>query len=75
MRRLCEIARPWCEDLGGEPQTVFARCDADPLAAASIARMHQAQLQDSAEVVKISRPGIAEAIAADLRLLAQRGAL
>ncbi|MDP2741893.1 MAG: AarF/UbiB family protein [Hydrogenophaga sp.] len=58
------------EDLGGEPETIFARFDAEPLAAASIAQVHRAQLHDGTEViVKIRRPGIASIIEADLRLL------
>ncbi len=64
------------EDLGGEPETVFARFDTEPLAAASIAQVHRAQLQDGTEVVvKIRRPGIADTIAADLRLLGRLAAL
>ncbi len=58
------------EDLGGEPEAVFARFDAEPLAAASIAQVHRAQLADGTEVVvKIRRPGIRDVIEADLRLL------
>ena len=58
------------EDLGAEPEVVFARFDTEPLAAASIAQVHRAQLQDGTEViVKIRRPGIREVIEADLRLL------
>ncbi|GAA6142368.1 AarF/UbiB family protein [Hydrogenophaga sp. 5NK40-0174] len=58
------------EDLGGEPETVFARFDHEPLAAASIAQVHGAQLKDGTEVVvKVRRPGIADVIDADLRLL------
>jgi len=58
------------EDLGGAPETVFARFDAEPLAAASIAQVHRAQLHDGTEVVvKIRRPGIAAVIEADLALL------
>jgi ubiquinone biosynthesis protein len=64
------------EDLGGEPETVFARFDAEPLAAASIAQVHRAQLQDGTEVVvKIRRPGITTTIDADLRLLARLAAI
>jgi len=60
------------EDLGNEPEAVFARFDTEPLAAASIAQVHRAQLHDGTEViVKIRRPGIADTIAADLRLLAR----
>lgn len=58
------------EDLGGEPEEVFAWFDPEPLAAASIAQVHRARLHDGTEVVvKIRRPGIREVIDADLRLL------
>lgn len=58
------------EDLGAEPEAVFARFDAEPLAGASIAQVHRAALADGTEViVKIRRPGIHEVIEADLRLL------
>ncbi len=64
------------EDLGGEPETVFARFDPEPLAAASIAQVHRAQLQDGTEaIVKIRRPGIADTIASDLRLLGRLATL
>ncbi|HKX95638.1 MAG TPA: AarF/UbiB family protein [Methylibium sp.] len=64
------------EDLGGEPEQVFARFDAAPLAAASIAQVHRAALADGREVVvKIRRPGIVEVIEADLRLLERLAAL
>ncbi|MDZ4075849.1 MAG: AarF/UbiB family protein [Hylemonella sp.] len=64
------------EDLGDEPEAVFARFDTEPLAAASIAQVHRAQLKDGSEVVvKIRRPGIREVIEADLRLLDRLAAL
>jgi ubiquinone biosynthesis protein len=64
------------EDLGGEPEAVFARFDTEPLAAASIAQVHRAQLHDGTEVVvKIRRPGITDTIEADLRLLARLAAI
>ena len=64
------------EDLGAEPEEVFAWFDPAPLAAASIAQVHRARLQDGTEVVvKIRRPGIADVIDADLRLLARLAAL
>ncbi len=57
-------------DLGGEPQTVFAHFEAVALAGASIAQVHRARLHDGTQViVKIRRPGIADTIEADLRLL------
>jgi ubiquinone biosynthesis protein len=65
-----------CDALGGEPEAVFAWFDAVPLAAASIAQVHRARLHDGTEVVvKIRRPGIADTIAADLRLLQRLAAL
>jgi ubiquinone biosynthesis protein len=72
-----ELLRPQLrEDLGGEPEEVFARFDTEPLAAASIAQVHRAQLKDGTEVVvKIRRPGITAVIEADLRLLARLAAL
>ena len=64
------------EDLGGEPEEVFAWFDPEPLAAASIAQVHRARLHDGTEVVvKIRRPGIREVIDADLRLLDRLAAL
>ena len=64
------------EDLGAEPEEVFAWFDAMPLAAASIAQVHRARLHDGREVVvKIRRPGIADTIQADLRLLQRLAAL
>jgi ubiquinone biosynthesis protein len=58
------------EDLGGEPEAVFAHFEPQPLAAASVAQVHRARLHDGTEViVKIRRPAIREVIEADLRLL------
>jgi ubiquinone biosynthesis protein len=55
---------------------VFAWFDTTPLAAASIAQVHRARLHDGTEViVKIRRPGIADTIEADLRLLLRLAAL
>ncbi|KAF1725445.1 MAG: AarF/UbiB family protein [Pseudoxanthomonas sp.] len=58
------------EDLGAEPEAVFARVEHKPLAAASLAQAHRAWLADgSAVVLKIRRPGIRDTVEADLRLL------
>ena len=60
------------EDLGGEPEQVFARFDPEPVAAASIAQVHRARLHDGSEVaVKVRRPDIVDTVEADLRLLAR----
>jgi ubiquinone biosynthesis protein len=58
------------EDLGGDPDTVFAQLDHVPMAAASLAQAHRAVLHDGTEVVlKVRRPGIRDVVEADLRLL------
>jgi len=58
------------EDLGAEPEDVFAKIERAPLAAASLAQAHRAWLADgSAVVLKIRRPGIRDTVEADLRLL------
>lgn len=68
---------PWAEihaqltiDLGAPPEEVFATINPQPLAAASIAQVHRACLEDGSEVVvKVRRPGIRPLIEADLRWL------
>lgn len=74
---LFELLRPQLrEDLGGEPETVFAHFETEPLAAASIAQVHRATLHDGTEVVvKIRRPGIDRIIEADLRLMQRLAAV
>jgi ubiquinone biosynthesis protein len=57
--------------LGAPPATVFRDLQTEPLAAASVAQVHLAKLQDGTPVVlKIRRPGIRPKIEADLRILA-----
>ena len=71
-----KLLPPLREALGGEPEAVFARFDTEPLAAASIAQVHRAQLKDGTEViVKIRRPGITDIVEADLRLLGRLAAV
>jgi ubiquinone biosynthesis protein len=56
--------------LGETPETAFARFDAEPLAAASIAQVHRATTHDGRDVVlKIRRPGVRKRMEADLRLI------
>jgi len=67
-----EIRAQLVEDLGDEPEALFAAFDPEPLAAASIAQVHRATLRDgTAVVLKIRRPGIREVVEADLRLIAR----
>ncbi len=65
-----EIVEQLEEDLGGPIADVLDSVDLDPLAAASIAQVHQATLKTGEKVIlKIRRPGIRDIINADLRLL------
>jgi ubiquinone biosynthesis protein len=67
-----DIRAQLTEDLGEAPETAFASVDVQPLAAASLAQVHRAQLADGREVVlKVRRPGIRPIVEADLRLLAR----
>ena len=60
------------EDLGAAPEEIFASFDPQPLAAASIAQVHRARLEDGSEVVvKVRRPGILPIIESDLRWLSR----
>jgi len=66
---------PWAEaeaviraELGREATDVFAYIERRPVAAGSLAQVHQARLDDGTEVaVKIQRPGIEAAVAKDVR--------
>ncbi|NLW95655.1 MAG: ubiquinone biosynthesis protein UbiB [Xanthomonadaceae bacterium] len=66
-----ERVRPQLEeDLGADPDSVFAELAHVPMAAASLAQAHAARLHDgTAVVLKVRRPGIREVVEADLRLL------
>lgn len=58
------------EELGCEPEEVFASFDIVPLAAASIGQAHAATLTDGTEVViKVRRPGVVEQVEEDLEIL------
>jgi ubiquinone biosynthesis protein len=60
------------DELGTDPDDVFATFDAEPLGAASIAQVHRATLHSGAEVVvKVQRPGIRPLIERDLDILAR----
>ena len=59
------------EDAYGKPvDEVFGYLDREPLAAASIAQVHKAELPDGSEVVvKVLRPGVQEKIERDLEVM------
>jgi len=62
---------PHLETVLGLPATeIFLELDIDAFAAASVAQVHRAKLQDGTPVIlKIRRPGIEKKIEADLRIM------
>ncbi|MCC6752337.1 MAG: AarF/ABC1/UbiB kinase family protein [Deltaproteobacteria bacterium] len=64
---VCAVLR---DDLGRSPERVFRQLDPYPIASASMAQVHVAQLWTGERVaVKVLRPGIERLVAWDLRLL------
>jgi predicted unusual protein kinase regulating ubiquinone biosynthesis (AarF/ABC1/UbiB family) len=58
------------EELGDEKSKELVEIDGKPLASASIAQVHTAELADGTKVVvKVQRPGIQQRIAADMRIM------
>ncbi|GAA1050935.1 ABC1 kinase family protein [Arthrobacter russicus] len=58
------------EELGADPEQLFAQFDPQPLAAASIGQAYAATLHDGTEaVVKVRRPGAVAQIHEDLEIL------
>ncbi|EMJ3193248.1 ABC1 kinase family protein [Acinetobacter baumannii] len=70
-----EVAKQRIQDsLKADVNTLFARFDDQPLAAASIAQVHTATLHDGREVVvKVTRPDIRSQILQDFEILAWLG--
>ena len=65
------IERTLAEELGRPPGEVFAHIEHSPLAAASIAQVHRAELVDGTEVVvKVQRPTVARRVHEDLAVMA-----
>jgi ubiquinone biosynthesis protein len=61
------------EELGGAPEALYASFDPVPLAAASLAQVHEATTHDGRRVaVKVQRPNIHEQLRSDIRIL-ERG--
>lgn len=72
-----EEARRMVEaELGAPVSRLFKRFEGRPLAAASIAQAHEAELLDGGKaVVKVERPGIRQLIGVDLEIMAHLAAL
>ncbi len=67
---IAQIRRSIREALGAEPEVLFERFAAEPLAAASIGQVHAATLGGGQEVVvKVRRPGVVEVVEVDLGIL------
>jgi ubiquinone biosynthesis protein len=61
-----EIREALTEALGAAPEEVFASVEHEPMAAASVAQVHRATLEDgTAVVLKIQRPGVVEEVTRD----------
>jgi predicted unusual protein kinase regulating ubiquinone biosynthesis (AarF/ABC1/UbiB family) len=64
------VRRVIAEDLGAEPEAIFARIWRRPIASASLAQVHRATLADGREVaIKVQRPDVRSALHADLGTL------
>ncbi len=58
------------DELGGEIEDFFSSFDKEPVAAASIAQVHRANLLSGEEVVvKVLRPGVEESVETDIDVL------
>lgn len=65
-----DIADVVTAELGAPPDQLFVHFDPKPLAAASIAQVHAAELADGSDVVvKVQRPNLLGRLAADLAVL------
>jgi ubiquinone biosynthesis protein len=60
------------EELGADPEELFASFDPVPMASASIGQVHAARTKEGHDVVvKVRRPGVAEQVEVDLQILAR----
>ncbi len=65
-----KIEKVITEELGSSLENLFSSFERKPLAAASIAQVHRASLQNGEEIIlKVQRPGIDRVIHADIQIL------
>jgi ubiquinone biosynthesis protein len=65
-----DVKRTIKEELGKNPEEIFAAFDETPIASASIAQVHQATMPSGEEVVvKVRRPGVRETLELDIVIL------
>jgi predicted unusual protein kinase regulating ubiquinone biosynthesis (AarF/ABC1/UbiB family) len=65
-----EIFRIIEEELGNQPEYLFASFDVEPLATASLGQVHCATMKDGRKVVvKVQRPGVAEQLNNDIEAM------
>ncbi|HTM19456.1 MAG TPA: AarF/UbiB family protein [Kofleriaceae bacterium] len=64
------VERTFREELGRPPAELFTTFDPVPIASASVAQVHRAELPDGRAVaVKVRRPGLEHIVAFDLRVM------
>jgi ubiquinone biosynthesis protein len=64
------------ESLGAPPETLYESFDPTPLAAASLAQVHEATMHDGRRVaVKVQRPNIHEQLHSDIKILTRGAAV
>lgn len=63
------VRRSIKQQLGGEPEEVYAKFDMEAVAAASLGQVHRATMHDGREVaVKVQYPNVRESIDSDLKM-------
>jgi len=64
-----QVRRRIREELNREPEVIFERFDAEPLAAASLGQVHRARYRGEEVIVKVLRPGVQELVATDVQIV------